>query len=304
MSNYNNFDHERYDYSATIDLADAANNNDIEKLKICLINEKPANIHHKEELALLCAINNGHLEIVKFLLTYPNLKEHAYINGYKLGQEVPFTDSPLSLAALHNDFDIVKYLLTSEDLVEKASIRLRNDLAFQSACQCPNTKIIDYLCFSPELNEHVNLKNDHTFFKNIFQFGTIENLDYVLEKHIVGYPTEKTLQTCFEKIRFYETNTSKKLDYLFSLKGSENINIYHNNNEFFKRAIENKDCESLTYIIIEHSVHIYDLPNICQLLEDPKYEKIKDHIDKSLLYNTLHQTTFNNNTKENKKRKI
>lgn len=304
MTYTDNFNYDKYDKMLSVDLADAAQNGDLAKVKSCFSKNTTPDIHYKDDIALLLACQNGHLDIIKFLLTDNTLKEHAYINGYLEGHEIPFTDSPLSLATLYNQFEAVKYLLTSNELSQKASLRIRNDLAFIAACQLPTTKLIDYFCFSNELTEHVDLKNNHTFFKDIFQFGTIENLDYVLDKNIVGFPTTETLQTCFEKIRFYETNTSEKLDYLFSLNGSEYIDIYHNNNEFFRRAIENKDLHALTYIIVNHDVKIYELTHLSDLLNEPKNEKVKDHIDKTLLYHTLHTKTFHKPMKENNKRKI
>lgn len=304
MTYQDNFNYDKYDKILTIDLADAAYNNDLDKIKECFTKEKPPDIHHKDEIALLAACQGGYLDIVDFLLTDPSLKEHSYINGYLEGQEVPYTDSPLSLAALHNQIDTVKYLLTSENLKHKASLRIRGDLAFRAACQCPTTEMIDYFCYSHELKEHVNLKEDHTFFQHIFQFGTIENLEYVLEKNIVGYPNAEALKTCFEKLRFHNTNTTQKLNYLFSLKGSEAIDIYHHDNEFFKRAIENKDLEVLTYIIIEHDVKIYSLENVVERLLDPKNHMIKNHVDKSLLYHSLHQKVENKSAKEKHKQKL
>ena len=72
----------------------------------------------------------GHLEIVKYLLTSPELKEHANIHAQD--------DLGFRLACNYGHLEIVKYLLTSPDLKEHADIHADNDYGFGWACANDN----------------------------------------------------------------------------------------------------------------------------------------------------------------------
>ena len=109
---------------------------------------------NKEELngKFIQACQNGHLELVKYLLTSPDLKEHANIN-YK-------DDNGFKWACRNEHFDIVKYLTSSPDLKDKIDIHLKNDLVFVNACANGQINVIKFLLTSPELSEHSNLSHE------------------------------------------------------------------------------------------------------------------------------------------------
>lgn len=70
---------------------------------------------------LLIASQSGNLELVKYLLTSPNLEQKA--NIYTLDY---FNKSPLMLACQYGHLELVIYLLTSPDLKEKSNINSEN----------------------------------------------------------------------------------------------------------------------------------------------------------------------------------
>ena len=68
----------------------------------------------------------GYLEVVKYLLTSPELKEHADIHAQD--------DFGFSWACRYGRLEVVKYLLTSTELTEHADIHAQDDLGFRLAC--------------------------------------------------------------------------------------------------------------------------------------------------------------------------
>ena len=85
------------------------------------------------------ACSNGHLEIVKYLLTSKDLKEHSDIHA----------DNDYGFRwACHNEkIEVVKYLLTSDELKEHADIHALNDYGFRWACNNEKIEVVKYLIF-------------------------------------------------------------------------------------------------------------------------------------------------------------
>lgn len=75
--------------------------------------------------AFLNACEYGHFDIIKYLLTSPDINPHPYINANQ-GQ-------PLSLACIYGDIKIIEYLLTSPELKEHANIHEFDDSALRMA---------------------------------------------------------------------------------------------------------------------------------------------------------------------------
>lgn len=89
------------------------------------------------------ACENGDLKTVKYLLTTPKLKTHAYIHTEDY--------YGLRIACQNGYLEIVKYLLTSRDLTEHANIHVRDDFCLRHACANGHLDIVDYLLTSPEI---------------------------------------------------------------------------------------------------------------------------------------------------------
>ena len=56
--------------------------------------------------------------------------------------------------------EVVKYLLTSDELVEKPNINVENDYPFTVACMRGDFELVKYLCSSPELQKHSNINSN------------------------------------------------------------------------------------------------------------------------------------------------
>ncbi len=97
----------------------------------------------------LNACKNGYLEIVRYLLTSPELSEHVDIHLED--------DEGFRLAHKNNRLDVIRYLLASPELSEHANIHANHDDGFQLACQEGNLDVVKYLLTSPELKEHADI---------------------------------------------------------------------------------------------------------------------------------------------------
>jgi hypothetical protein len=90
-------------------------------------------------------------------------------------------DQHLIEACFVNDFESVKYLLTSPELNNHASIKGWDEEAFIVACRQNNIELVDYMLRSPELKEHANV---HTWrdmvFKEACHSKDIELLNYLI----------------------------------------------------------------------------------------------------------------------------
>jgi len=92
-------------------------------------------IHYEEDEAFRLACFNGHLDIVKWLLT---LEDKPNINAKN--------DEAFIQSCANGQLDIIKWLLTLED---KPNIRNQNDNAFKLACifdRIKIAKLLRHLC--------------------------------------------------------------------------------------------------------------------------------------------------------------
>ena len=134
----------------------------------------------KEELnqKLECSFREGNLEIIKYILTSPDLKEHPNINDKDRGGW-----TSLMYATIFGKLDIVKYLLTSPDLKEHADIYVKDNDGYTSlicACIYGHIEIVKYLLTSPELKEHADIYVKDNDCKNAFMWASHnDHLDVV-----------------------------------------------------------------------------------------------------------------------------
>lgn len=91
----------------------ACKDNDLDKVKDLLSNPI-VDIHYLEDSGLLQACKEGHYQIVEYLLSSPDLKEHSDIHAQ--------SDYALILACEKGDFDILDFLLNSPKLKEKINL--------------------------------------------------------------------------------------------------------------------------------------------------------------------------------------
>lgn len=101
---------------------------------------------HQLDAAFKYHSENGELEIVKYLLTSPDLKNNANIHAGD--------DAALSSACLKGRLDVVEYLLTSPNLKEHANLEAYGSRPFVWACIGKQFAVVDYLMNSPDLKQH------------------------------------------------------------------------------------------------------------------------------------------------------
>lgn len=66
-------------------------------------------------------------------------------------------DFVFRMACKKGYLEVIKYLLTSEELTEHSDIHANNELGLRKACEFGHLEIIQYLTISPELTEHANV---------------------------------------------------------------------------------------------------------------------------------------------------
>lgn len=122
----------------------------LDVMKLCLTNSSvQADIHLRDDYALIMASQYGRLDIVKYLLTASELKEHANITVNE--------NEPLIIATMNGHNEVVEYLLASPDLKEHADIHADEDRALYNAMEDNNLELVKFLLSSPDLKEHANV---------------------------------------------------------------------------------------------------------------------------------------------------
>ncbi len=141
----------------------------------------------------------GHLEIVQYLLTSPDLKEHANIHADN--------DLGFRLACENGYLEVVKYLLTSPDLKEHADIHADNDYGFRLACARGQLEVVKYLLTSPNLKEHADIHaNNDSGFRLTCNYGQLEIVKFLIldmsiekTKYIKHYLKENQDNKCVKE---------------------------------------------------------------------------------------------------------
>lgn len=77
-----------------------------------------------------------------------------------------YDDRCLRYASDEGHLEVVKYLLTSDELVEKCNINVEDDYPFTVACMRGDFELVKYLCTSSELKQHSNIYSNNQNFGN------------------------------------------------------------------------------------------------------------------------------------------
>ncbi len=177
---------------------DACRNGDLEIIRYLLTSselKEHADIHINDDDGFHWACASGYLEIVRYLLTSPELKEHVDIHSEN--------DGGFRWACEKGHLDIVRYLLTSSELTEHSDIHAYNDCGFQWACERGHLEVVRYLLTSPELNDHADIHtNDDMGFQWACNNGHLELVVYLLglsgERYIDFQKTKYNLDWSIE----------------------------------------------------------------------------------------------------------
>ena len=175
---------------------------------------------NKEELndQFIDACENGRLEVVKYLLTSPELTEHADIHTEN--------DLGFRLACEEGRLEVVKYLLASDELTEHADIHAENDRGFRSACYKGRLEVVKYLLTSDELTAHANIhaRNDEGFIWAC-RSGHLEVIKYL----IIDMSIDKTIH-----IEKYLTENKDKKYVQQAIELFNTRDLHHQLNENIK----------------------------------------------------------------------
>lgn len=107
----------------------------------------------------------------------------------ELSRNAQLTDDCFSAACLYNHLNIIKYFLTSPDLEEHRDLHFHCNYTLIKAAKYGNLEIVKYLFNSPECKEYVDIHaNNNTPFINALIGEQFEILNYF----IVELNMEKT----------------------------------------------------------------------------------------------------------------
>lgn len=154
--------------------------NDLPKLKQLLANHHSTSYHYEMDLSgmISWSIYKNNDDMTYYLLSSKDILRMPGASSIN-GGEIP----AILTAATAPNYELVKYMLTSKDLVENARIDIDNHGLLSCITRCGNIDMIDYLLFSPELKEHADYKADeYNPVKMIGWGGHIPALQYMLKK--------------------------------------------------------------------------------------------------------------------------
>lgn len=142
---------ENLQYALTKGFEYVCYNGHLDVVKFLLTSNKltqNADIHHDDDYAVTLGSFCGHLDLVRYLLTSKDLKEHANIHARE--------NSPLIWAAQNKQLEVVQYLLESSEIKEHADINLASVItggnAFMGACDQNAISVVYYLAQREDLD--------------------------------------------------------------------------------------------------------------------------------------------------------
>ena len=139
---------------------------------------------NKEELnkQFINACQNDDLEIVQYLLTSPELTEHANIHAKN--------HEGFRLACEKGHLEIVQYLLTSPELTEHADIHAQDDLGFRWACARGHLEVVKYLILdmsiekTKHIEDYLNKNQDNKCVKEAIELFKIREFNQKLNANL------------------------------------------------------------------------------------------------------------------------
>jgi ankyrin repeat protein len=153
--------------------------------KVCYLLTSSLSLHPNIDCVggwpLSYACLNNHLDIVKYLLSSPELKIHADIHISN--------DHPLYCAITSGNIEVIKYLLSSPDLKDHADIHAKEDGMFSILCDDHEIEIITYLIFDYNIEktsyiEAILNENQNEFKEQVKNMFTQRELARILEKDL------------------------------------------------------------------------------------------------------------------------
>lgn len=184
---------------------------------------------NKEELTqeFITTCTTGNLYNIQYLLTNPDLEQHADIHGQD--------DLGFRNACLFGHLNIVRYLLTSPELTQNgipfANIHASNDLGLLWA-STGHLDVVQYLLTSPEITQvggtHANLNADGD---SIFQAAYTSNQTEIVHYFIfdTNIPFSQEIRECLEQDKYDPLKVEKMHNALKMFQIRDNYNTLNQN---------------------------------------------------------------------------
>lgn len=177
----------------------ACQSGDIKQIKDCLLDPtQPACIHYHDDHAIIVACENGHLDVVKYLLHSKEIPENLLLPYDNYGA--------FRAACYYGKLHIVQYLLTDKELVEKgipfADIHANSDESLLFSLHQGHIEIAEYLLTGADLLEYSNLfARDNCAIKMIVRTPSLwEWAENVMQKMV----DKKTEEDKFSFLHFLQ----------------------------------------------------------------------------------------------------
>jgi hypothetical protein len=117
------------------------------------------------------AFAGGHLDIINYLLNSPHAKEFHNVA----------LDNHFRLGCMCNKRNFVEEILNSEEVTNRVGYKNVESLALIGAVQRFNFDVVDFLISSPKFKDKLDIHAyDDIVFKNVFQRGSNEMLNYLI----------------------------------------------------------------------------------------------------------------------------
>lgn len=217
--------------------------------------------------------DKGNLKGIKFLFKHPYLILRPKINENRY--------NPLRCAAQEGQINVLKYLLTSLDLKERADIHLHNDYALISACEKNHLSVVKYLLTSPDLSEHANIHAQRDgALKTAILYDNLEIAQYLITSEELKEKANANaalMEVCYSE-------DLEGLKFLTSKEINPYIDIHYDNDAVLKELVRYDNVKLLRYLIMDYGIKL--TPRIKQIAEDGS-EEIKKLIESKELHETL-----------------
>lgn len=184
------------------------------------INDKKYNSMSEQDLSeeLLIATLNGDLDLVKYLLTSPNLKKHAYV-GYvnNLAMiDIPALSDIFMVAASKGHLEIIKYLVKEnvDITINKKNIDYENALIL--AVKNKHIDIVKYLLNSSEVKSHFDINSLNMLNENSL-FISCKNNDLEMVKALLDFTEQKDLNI------YHKNNAGNNFLMYACIKGDDQL---------------------------------------------------------------------------------
>jgi len=257
----------------------ACEKGDLDEVKFIL---KNFNMDYKLNDGLTSAVISNKLDIVKYLLSSPDLKTHADFTGYN--------ERLLIIASYNDNLDMIKYLTSSPDLKTYPNFQHDNNGVFKNFFYKKDKKqgfnAIWYFIFELDIykNEDIEkiLNEDHSnsnlkkFASDIQTLFNIRDLNRNLNIHNKNellINLNKALTTAFNN-EYYD-----QIDFLLnSPKLSLHANFDSVSYEIFETALSEPNIPTIQSLIFEYGLE--KTSQINSLLDQYKNDKFVNFLDR------------------------